>query len=102
MQSLSDKRLQRHLELCEAIRAQMCACYPESWSNPGEKWQTVEERSLWFDTPEGLAWLHWHYSLEGAVVGEIVEARREQQCRIKAVLDTGILRGQHLRRSVLG
>lgn len=102
MQSLSDKRLQQHLERCEAIHAQMEAAFPSAWGWPGEKWQTVEQRTIWFDTPEGEAWLHWTYGLQGAIGKEIVEARREQERRIKAVLDTGILRGQHLNRSVIG
>jgi len=101
MQGMSDRALERHVVISQALREEQDALYPGHWSSPNEHWRTPEQRTAWFNTPQGKAWLHWNYGVSGALVKEIVEGQRELQARAAEQRDTGILRNAP-QRSVLG
>jgi hypothetical protein len=87
--------------ICETLRLEQDALYPGRWVSPNEHWRTPEQRTAWFNTPKGKAWLHWSYGVSGALVTEMIEARRELQARAAQQRDTGILRNAPA-SSVLG
>jgi len=84
MQGMSHKALERHFVLCEALREEQEALYPDRWGSPNEHWQNTQQRTAWFDTPQGKAWLHWRYGVSGAL--EMPGHRMSIFCRNQAEL----------------
>lgn len=87
LQALSDKALERHISLCEALYAEQASRYPNTFPIPRN---------------QSPAWWHWNYVASAAITTEIVEANRELRARAAARRDDGILRGKHLNHSVIG
>jgi hypothetical protein len=92
MQALSDEELAFHHQAFSALFAIEERRFPAAWGLPCDRWQTPEQRSDWFKTSEGMAWLHSTYTLQPACSTQYVEAEREMNRRAAAIEETSLLR----------
>ena len=92
MQSLSEKQLVQHLQAFIAFDQAEQQRFPAAWALPCDRWQSPEQRTAWFNTPEGMAWQHSTYVLQGACLRQVVEANREIEHRASSSRNTSILK----------
>ena len=101
LSGLTDRKLRDQHDLFALALESEQDRYPDAWCHPCKHWRTPEERTAWYGTRPGLAWLHSVYALQRPLATVCVEARLELQRRANARTDGSVLAAAR-RGSLLG